>query len=503
MMEMFIKRSFDQRAVLRYPWLNSAILVIIFVIYSTYILLQSYFHQDGFVSSDSAHYLQMAENLMMGKGMETTSLVNGISTYFAVWPAGYPLLIAGVSILTGLSVFWASKLVNIIMLALSLWLIKRLFKRDAFLFAMIFFVSTFTEVMVYTWSEVPFFFGLIWLAFSVIRYIETDRIHFAGQMMASSMFLFLMRYIGLFAAGFVGLVGFYFLWKRKWKAMWTCWIAGVIPIVAAVLYLFRNYQETGFWTGMPRVERVESIPEFFMMLKNGLIAEFNLFSVSSEIYLKLTIMVLILSVLVFLRPKHLLGLFRSGSGDHLAAQIFSMIGGLYLIMLALMRFQSHFDPFNFRLLGPATLMFWLGIFAYIRTKEVWPRFRMMFLAVFLVCFYMNIGYQTYLAAVSPSNSYPETREEVLKLYEEIPAESIVVFENIHARYLRPDLQYIKPYFTPYFPEKESAEEFLRRIDENHARGVYVHVRPLREDRYHKSFIDLMKDHQGETFVQIR
>ncbi|GAA0486983.1 hypothetical protein GCM10008986_10520 [Salinibacillus aidingensis] len=140
---------------------NTSMLAI-YLLLSLFILSQSYLNQDGYVSSDSAHYLQMALNLLHGNGMTTPSYVPDISTYFATWPVGYPVLIAGISFLTGISVFWASKLVNLIMLGLSFVLIKRLFKARAPVVVMIFFISTFTVDFSYTWSEVPFFFGMIW-----------------------------------------------------------------------------------------------------------------------------------------------------------------------------------------------------------------------------------------------------------------------------------------------------------------------------------------------------
>lgn len=488
-----------------YNWSNLS-LVIIFIIFTSFIISQSILHPDGYITSDSAHYLQMSKNFLAGDGMSTVNFIPDMSTYQATWPVGYPVLIAGVSFVTGLSVFWASKVVNILVFALCLLLLQRLFKEKASIVAMVFFISTFTTDFAYTWSEVPFFLGLIWLVFGIVRYVETNRYRYAVHMSLAAMFLFFMRYIGLIGAGIVGLVGFYYLFRKKWREMLTCWIAGTIPILVAGLYLVKNYIETGLMTGMERIPRAESTPEFIRMVYRGIRGEINILSTSSQVYFTESLLLIVVAIVLFVRPKHIAALFQLPKEKLLLPGMFLFAGIVYTLAIVYMRWNSHFDPLNFRLLAPATLMFWLFIISWFAQldKESWKRWRNSLLVMFSVALLMNVGYKTYTSALSPSADYQDTIAEVEAMYEEIPSGSIVAFENIHARYLRPDLQYVKVHFRPYFATKETVDEFLGRVTPNSAAGVFLQVKSISESRYHESFVELMESApETDNFTKLK
>ncbi|MBM7571357.1 hypothetical protein [Aquibacillus albus] len=502
---LFVRRSsFSLDRDRESTWLSTSMLVLLFFIYSSYLFVQSYFDPEGYLTSDSAHYLQLAENFLAGDGMTTTDLIPGLSGYFATWPAGYPLMIAAVAWIPGIDVFWASKIVNCLMFALCLVLLDRLFGKRAPLVALVFFISTSTEVFAYSWSEVPFIFGLIWLVYAIERYVTTDRLVFVWHLLLAGLFLFLARYIGLIGAGIVGLVGFYFLSERQWKQMLLCWIAGSIPIVFAGVYLWKNYRETGQPTGMERIPRPETVQEFWEMFWRGFVAEFNVLTTSSVVFLSYSIVLLVASVLLFVRWRHVRALFSVDREEMLIPFLFFFVGGIYFVAVVYMRWSSQFDPFNFRLLGPATMMFWLGIASWIAQLDGsgWVRWRNALVLLFGVTFYVTVIYDSYNLMLSPSQNYKETREQVLETYEEIPEGSIVAFETVHARYLRTDLQYVKVHFQPYFKEKETVDEFLERVTPNHAAGVYVEVKPLSDVRFHESFVRLMEEHKGERFVRL-
>lgn len=481
-------------------------LVIIFLVYSTYIVIQSQLDVNGFITSDSAHYLQLAQNLLNGDGMTTINLLPGTSTYFATWPIGYPALIALASLLTGLGLFWASKLVNIIFLGLCFVLMKRLFKQRALVVVMLLFISTFTEIFVYTWSEVPFLFGMLWLVFGLVRYIETNKNWYAVNMMCAALLLFFMRYIGLIGAGIIGLVGFYYLFRKQWKQMITCWIAGSIPMLIAGVYLVINHVKTGEFTGMERIPRMENTQEFFTMVWDGLVGEFNMLSTSNQDYLTASICLFLVALVLFIRPRHVKALFSIKDRQFLLPGMFLFVGFVYFVAIVAMRWSAYFDALNYRLLGPATFMVWLAFCSWIaQVKQVdWNRWKVFLTIVFGVAFLVNIVTSTYALVVDNSPNYQETVQEEKKAYEAIPSGSIVALENIHARYLRPDLQFVKIHFRPYFSEKETLDGFVERITPNAAPGVYLQVRPLFRFRYHLSLVDLMEDavDNDEEFVRI-
>lgn len=472
---------------------------IIFILFSAFIVMQSYLHPDGYLTSDSAHYLQMAKNLLAGNGMTTVNFVSDMNTYFATWPIGYPALIAGLSFLTGLEVFWASKLVNIICFGFCLELIKRLFSGRAIVAAMVFFVSTFTTVYLYTWSEVPFFLGMIWLVYGLVNFIRLNQLRYGVHLLLAALFMFFMRYIGLIGAGIIGLVGFYYLFRKQWKNMIICWIAGSVPILFAGLYLLINYLKTGLITGMERIPRAESAYEFLIMLRQGLIAEINMLATSSQVYVVESMIVLLVGVVIFIRPRHVKALFTLDRDDFLLPGMFLFVGLVYFTAIVYMRWNAHFDPFNFRLLGPFTLMVWLFVSSWVGQVKRW---RVLLYAVLGIALVMNIGYRSYTSFLSPSADYLETKQQVQEKYQAIPAGSIVAFESIHARYLRPDIQYVKVQFQPYFAEKESVQAFIERVTPNRAGGVFLESGPIRKDRYHQSFINIMEDAE-DAFIRVK
>lgn len=481
-------------------------LALIFFIYCAFIIFQTIYDENGFITSDSAHYLQLAQNILNGEGLSTENYVAEMSTYFATWPIGYPLLIASISFVTGIGVVWASKIVNMICLLFCLILLERLFGRRSVTVALVFFISTFTALFVYTWSEVPFLLGMLWLIFGLVRYIQTEKMGYVLHLFLAALFLFLMRYIGLIGGGIIGLVGFYYLFKKQWKPMLTLWITGCLTFAVAGIYLAVNYFNTGLMTGMERIPRKETTDEFITMLKEAIVSEFNFFSVDIGAPIWLTIVVVIIALLLFIRLKHLGELFTIEKKDILLPLMFLFVGIVYLIGIVYMRATAYFDIFNFRLLGPATFMFVLFIVSWVAAvgKRSWTNWQLALVTVLLIGFFNNMMLPTYELWTSDDPSYQETVAHVQADYDEIPEESIVAFENIHARYLRLDLQFIKVHFKPYFAEPESLEEFTKRTSPNLAAGVYFQKKSLVGYDFDQSFVDMMEqvEKENKKFIEL-
>ncbi|MFC2947537.1 ArnT family glycosyltransferase [Virgibacillus sediminis] len=481
-------------------------LLLIFSAYASYILIKAKYHPSGYVSSDSAHYLQMAANLLEGNGMTTVDMVPGMSTYFATWPIGYPVLIAIASLISGLNVFWASKLMNIILVGLCLLVLRNLFQEKAGTAGLVLFAGSFTGIFAYTWSEVPFLFGLLWLIYGLVRFVGTNHRRYAVHLLFAAIFLFFMRYIGLIGAGMIGLLGFYYLYRREWQNMWLCWVTGTLPILIAGGYLLINYINAGLPTGMERVPRWESAGEFFTMLWEGILAELNYLSLWNDEFLWVSIAVLVIGGLMFLRGREFKRLFTLPASSLVLPGMFLFGAIVYYAAIIYMRWTAHFDPFNFRLLGPGTLMLMLAIIAWASQtgQRPWRRWRSFFQVVFGAAFLVNIVWNSYTLVQEPSPNYADTREQVKETYEQVEPGSIIAFENVHARYLRTDLQYIKVHFQPYFAENESLEEFLNRITPNEAPAVLLeNDDTIRSHRYHESFTELAEEAgQEPNFIKI-
>ena len=67
-------------------------------------------HHRGLVTYDSDYYLRQAAFFVEGRGLHSLGELE--PEPFTTWPLGYPLAIAGAAKLTGLSVFWAAKVVD-------------------------------------------------------------------------------------------------------------------------------------------------------------------------------------------------------------------------------------------------------------------------------------------------------------------------------------------------------------------------------------------------------
>jgi hypothetical protein len=241
------------------------------------------------------------------------------------------------------------------------------------------------------------------------------------------------------------------------------------------------------------------------MTWDGLVREFNLLATGDN-YLTMSIILLVMALVLFIRPRQIVSLFSASKGQWVLPGMFFFAGIVYFAGIVAMRWSAFFDPLNFRLLGPATFMIWLAFLSLVSQSEQrnWIHWRRFLVTVLSASFIMNIAYSTYTLAVDDSPTYLETVKEIKNKYEVIPTGSIVAMEDIHARYLRPEMQYIKLHFRPYFAEKESVEQFVARVTPNHAAGVFLKVGPLLPSQHDKDLVDTMEQarKEGKAFIRI-
>src|SRR5512140_2979032 len=76
------------------------------------------------VSSDAVRAMSTAQGLLAGRGF-----VDFTGTPYVLWPPLYPLLLAGLGLLTRLDVFHAAWHLNIVLFPVNTWLWGRLFER--------------------------------------------------------------------------------------------------------------------------------------------------------------------------------------------------------------------------------------------------------------------------------------------------------------------------------------------------------------------------------------
>ncbi|MGE5073103.1 MAG: hypothetical protein ACM3MF_06715 [Anaerolineae bacterium] len=192
------------------------------------------------VSSDAARNLSTADNLLAGNGF-----VDMIGAPFVLWPPLYPLVIAGLSLPTGLSTFQAAWFLNVALYALDLWLggwlLYRVFA-DRPAFAVVgALVLLFSRSMLRIYANVasePLFETFLLLFFlACARYLRDRSRGALWAMFVVAGLATLQRYLGVVLFGVASVA---VLYEERWKGVLRAALPAVLsaaPIAAwAVLH---------------------------------------------------------------------------------------------------------------------------------------------------------------------------------------------------------------------------------------------------------------------------
>ena len=498
--------------------------ILIFLIFSISVILKSYFQ--GYLSPDSAEYLALAQNLLNGNGyfLFTGYWLSANNTgqegnFFAVFPAGYPTLIYIVSKLTGFSVYWASKLLSILIVMGILLFFRNLFNKDAYIYSLIILFASYLEIFSYTWSETIFIFSLVWFSFSLHKVIKSPINSwpiFINLTMAS-IALFLSRYIGAFSIGVIGSLALYNLFIMKdYKRAFILLTVSLVSFILISIYLYNNYLETGSPTGIIRFAAPET--NFYLLLKlvKAIFAEsvIPIHSIKADTVLVFFIYFILQFGLIFI----LWFKYKSSIKKHLVfikpnrlTLVFSIIGLTYLFFIVLMRWFIYFDGYDFRLLAPGTFLLFIALISHIldimtiKGKRILIYFLLLFSLISLL---LNLPRQGALDLLIDNNfnnsEYNITKQNILNLYQKVEKNSIVVFPHGYLKFIRLDLQLEVPYSLPYVKEKEEWSDFLNRIDSTKSRQIYMMVPSKLDDTsYSQSVIDAISKYKSNTLVLIQ
>ncbi|MDB5274715.1 MAG: hypothetical protein JWO58_3082 [Chitinophagaceae bacterium] len=330
----------------------------------------------SYVSPDSQYYLSAADHLIQGKGLKAINPVApGEESYFAVWPAGYPLCIAAVAAIGQTSVLMASKLVNLIFLGLIFMLLYRWFGERAWFVALYFCSYAMLEIYSYTWSEAPFLFFVLLLCYTLTKDMEgkTDRWLFL-RLSGCLILLFLFRYAGLIYYAGIGLIAVYWMYKKNVRRVMQYTGALAMAGVFTLCYFYVNRQMTGHYTGIgDRVQlQQESINEFLILFLQGLINQCSIarnyfFNGEGDLLYVLLLVVQLIVVVVLivyekLLPSHIV---KDTSVKVLVA--FSLF---YLGVIFVLRKIQPFDPFDYRIMAPFSLPLFIAGLGYMIKPEV-------------------------------------------------------------------------------------------------------------------------------------
>jgi len=492
--------------------------MLFFLAFLVVVFSHSFFSANGYLSPDSTRYLALAQNLIEGNGfsVSSVSLDGNDREYFAIWPLGYPVLIAMLAKVSGLSVFISSKIINLIFIALSLWIIRKMFKVDSHVFGCVLLFGAFLQLFSHSWSEVPFIFGLLWLCFSLNGYLNGTLKYSLIHLLFAGVLIFLSRYIGAFSFVVVGLVALWQLKQRRLANFVHLSLVSLVGFIFVVSYLYNNVLETGWVTGKQRIPSFETNLQLAVMVVKAFSQELVVLSGHNKttFFWMLVIQMSVIAVVWFnIKPSTILSnnnySVDEKKGRNLQFVLF-LVGVTYLVAIVLSRWFTQFDYLNYRLLAPGTLLLLLAmilkiqrsnsVLLYLRVRRI--VFLLAFISVIINSLMPLVKYQV----ESKSLSYQQNILEIEENYKSIPNESIVVFADNHIRYIRTSLILARPNFIPFAKYNEAVESFLLRIKTNYPNKEIFIVTDQKKvscKRLHSSWCELLQQNSQNRFYQIQ
>jgi hypothetical protein len=345
-------------------------LLIIFILLSSSIIIKSFFHVDGYLSSDSHNYLSLAQNLLEKKGFYTQSNLHNGNNFFSLWPIGYSFFIFLVSKFFNLSVFWASKFLNVFFIGLILINFKIIFRKNAYLYATIFLFASNIDLFSYTWSETMFIVALIWFSSSLKEFIKNPEILFLTfiSLSFSTLFLFLSRYAGIYSLIILLLFTGYFVYLKNFKKATLITGIFIINLLFIAFYLSNNYSETNFIFGESRSFFPREISEFILILAKALIGEIIII----DTHLRTTFFYLIIySIYILIFCRFLFDIYKNKKlyfkkqNDIFSSKLYGLLGLLYYLFIIILSYTIGFDSLNYRLLAPGSILIFIAIINFL------------------------------------------------------------------------------------------------------------------------------------------
>lgn len=421
----------------------------IYILVAITVFFNFYLNQDGLVWGDAPYYLSTAKIIANGQIWE-----NGISGAFEKmnpqWPFGYPLLIGFVSNFLGLNVFWSSKALNLILVAITMGILHKWLYPFGWVYSLCFLSAAMIDMVSLTWSETPFLAVLVILIFLISK-VHKNYEWSGGYLVIGFVlgFLFLIRYIG--GSAFLAVLISMFLYFKNMKCFWgRLLIVFSVAGCLSVSYMLCNYFFTGFIFGDRVITLNDPIElgktflsSFFMLLAIPVNINFNEF--------KWIILVLIFEILIFIYFY-----FNKSKEDsfihhkrqerfYLFAKIF-MVCYLVLIIIARSIIYQN-ELFSSRILLPAFLLGFLGFLNYLYSCKYNCFYSLVkpLILIMIGSFFLNLpvklGYR-YLITDHAVQTYSDKLKVITSKYSDIPKKEGVVINGSRHLFYRVD--HLKP-----------------------------------------------------------
>lgn len=355
----------------------------------------------GYMSPDSDFYTQTATNSLQGKGFVTPTTYpfdeTSLESYTAIWPIGYPSLIAIVSYAVGIDTFISSKLVNIIFLGFIFVLLYYWYGDYSLLPACYFCSFNQLEIYSYTWSEGTFLFFLLWLLYLLEQVLSKESTYKHTVLLIVCLTaMTLLRYAGLIYFFYFSLFVLILLLKRKFVVARQLIVVISISSLLVISYLSINYVLSGgFFGNSPRIfpER-ESWPIFIKLFLDGFFNEIfivrNFYWVWDSLFVLTLVVQFIVGYFVFRKTHLRLDLLQRVNHNHL---VMISSGLFYLVFIIIIRKLSPFDAFDYRILAPFSTPIFIVILGNIRYHKIQNEInyiRMVIVGFFMMSLIMNL-----------------------------------------------------------------------------------------------------------------
>jgi hypothetical protein len=358
-------------------------LIVLYLMICLALVIRVSVESTGYISPDSTFYLEVSQNILDGKGpyMENIyELLNNTpikkQVPYTAWPLGYPVLITIVASLSGLNVFWASKVVNLLSLGLIMLLLRLYAPRASFLASLSLCSFAMLENFSYTWSEGTFLMTMLFFCVALDRHLACHTRNTAFVVVVSTVAMFLVRYVGFIGFVFTGLLGLYYAFLRKnVQQARSLFLISLLSAFICSTYFLINYLNTGSPWGGTRIKLdVETGTQIEMQFCKAL---FNVFFVFRHYYFQFPMdwLFIVLGAIQFIvlgwafkKFMYKKIMFRFSPKDFLSKLLFAF-GFLYLAILLLLKMVSPFNAFDYRLFAPFTFLLYLATLIYLSNPE--------------------------------------------------------------------------------------------------------------------------------------
>ena len=189
------------------------------------------------VSSDAVRAMSTAEGLLEGRGF-----MDFTGTPYVLWPPLYPLVLAGISLVTRLDIFHAAWYLNLVLFPVNIWLWGLLFERifgERRIYALAasaaaVLSSSMIRIYANVASDPLFITFMVLLFLAAADYLEKGSFRSLVWMFVWAALGCLQRYPGVALLGIAGLV---VLVKRGWKGIPVVLFGGILAALPLGVWL--------------------------------------------------------------------------------------------------------------------------------------------------------------------------------------------------------------------------------------------------------------------------